>query len=43
MSYENVAIVFLVIAVVLVAVGASFAGTYFLNRAVDRTDNTKPR
>jgi hypothetical protein len=43
MSYENAAIVLLVIAVVLVAVGAAFAGTYFLNRAVDRTDNTEPR
>ena len=36
MVYGNTAVVFMVIAVVLVVVGLAFVGTYYLNKAVDQ-------
>jgi hypothetical protein len=37
MVYGNTAIVFMVISVVVCVLGLAFAGTYFLNKAVDRS------
>ena len=36
MVYGNIAVVFMVVAVVTCVLGLAFAGTYYLNRAVDR-------
>jgi hypothetical protein len=36
MVYSNTVVVFTVIAVVIVVLGIAFAGTYFLNRSVNR-------
>ena len=36
MVYGNIAVVFMVVAVVTCDLGLAFAGTYYLNRAVDR-------
>jgi hypothetical protein len=37
MVYGNTAIVFMVISVVVCVLGLAFAGTYFLNKVVDRS------
>jgi hypothetical protein len=37
MAYGNTAIIFMVIAVVASVLAITFAGTYFLNKAVDHT------
>jgi type IV secretory pathway VirB2 component (pilin) len=37
MVYGNTAVVFMVLAVVAVGLAITFAGTYFLNKAVDQT------
>jgi Flp pilus assembly protein TadG len=36
MVYGNTAVIFMVIAVVLAVLGLAFAGTYYLNKSVDR-------
>jgi len=35
-TYENTAVVFMVVAVVACVLGAAFAGLYYLNKSVDR-------
>jgi hypothetical protein len=37
-AYGNVAVIFMVISVVACVVGIAFVGTYYLNKAVDRSD-----
>jgi len=38
MAYGNAAVVFMVVSVVLCVLGLAFAGTYYLNKAVDQND-----